>query len=302
MQLVGDIGGTQARFALAEGGVIRPGSQLVLAGADFAGLDDALLHYLEAQGRPRVAAVCLAVAGPVTRGQARLTNRDWSMTESGLRMLTGAGRAWLVNDMLALGAGAEGARLTRLRAGQASGGQSLVVNAGTGFNICPVLRAGGGLACLEAEAGHAALPAPVAAELAAVLGARAGAFRTNEDLFSGQGIARLWQAMHGTPGPEPAEIARAGTPQARALMDLATRLFGRLLRELALQHMPRAGIYLAGSAAAALAAHDREALLAAFLSVPEFAAIPEAMPLAVIADGAAALQGCANLLQARKDW
>lgn len=302
MQLVGDIGGTRARFALAEGGTIREGSRQVLAGADFPTLDAALRHYLAGQGGPRIAALCLAVAGPVSEGRAQLTNRDWVATEAGLRDLTGAARAWLVNDMLALGAGAGGARLTRLRAGRPSGGQSLVVNVGTGFNICPVLRLGGGLAVLEAEAGHAALPAPVMAELVAVLGRQAAAFPSIEALFSGAGIARLWQAMHGAPGPEPARIAAAATPQARALMDLATRLFGRLLRELALAHLPRAGIYLAGSVAAALAGHDRAALEAGFLSVGEFRAIAQAMPLAVIADGGAALQGCANLLQARKDW
>lgn len=302
MQLVGDIGGTQARFALAGEGRILPRSQQILAGADFAGLDDAMLHYLAGQGGPRIEAVCLAVAGPVNAGQARLTNRDWSVTEAGLRMLTGAARVWLVNDMLALGAGAEGARRIALRKGQPSGGQSLVVNAGTGFNICPVLRGTGGLACLEAEAGHTALPAPVAAGLAEALGGRAAAFATIEDIFSGQGIARLWDAMHAIPGPAPAEIARAESPQARATMDLATRLFGRLLRELALAHLPRAGIHLAGSVAAALAAHHPEALLAAFLSVPEFADIPEAMPLSVIDDPAAALNGCAHLLHSRKDW
>lgn len=302
MQLVGDIGGTQARFALAEGGVVLAESLRVLAGDDFPRLDDALLHYLERMAHPRLAAVCLAVAGPVTGGTARLTNRDWSVSESGLRMLAGTDRALLVNDLLALGAGAEGARRIRLREGQASGGQSLVVNAGTGFNICPVLRQGAELACLEAEAGHIALPAPIAQELAQVVGAGAAAFHSNETLFSGQGLAALYRAMHGAPAPAPAEIARAGDGRARATMDLATRLFGRLLRELALAHLPRAGMHLAGSAARALAEHDRDTLLAAFLSVPEFHAIPDSVPLSVIDDEGAALSGCAHLLSARLAW
>ena len=300
MQLVGDIGGTQARFALAEGGQIRPDTLRVLAGADFARLDDALRHYLDGQGAPPLAALCLAVAGPVTAGLARLTNRDWTVSEAGLRELTGAGRALLVNDMLALGAGAAGARVIGLRAGRPSGGQSLVVNAGTGFNICPVLRQGGTLACLEAEAGHIALPAPIMAELTQVLGDRAEAFHSNEALFSGQGIAALHRAMHGGQALAPARIARADDAQSRATMDLATRLFGRFLRELALAHLPRAGIYLAGSAARALAAHGRGALLDAFLSVPAFGAIPEAMPLCVIDDEGAALAGCAHLLDAHR--
>ena len=302
MQLVGDIGGTQARFALAEGGAVLAESLRVLAGEDFARLDDALLHYMKQMEHPRLAAVCLAVAGPVTGGTARLTNRDWSVSESGLRRLAGTDRALLVNDLLALGAGAEGARRIPLREGKASGGQSLVVNAGTGFNICPVLRQDGGLACLEAEAGHIALPAPIMQDLAQVLGAGASAFHSNETLFSGQGIAGLYSAMHGAPAPAPAQIARATDPRARATMDLATRLFGRLLRELALAHLPRAGMHLAGSAARALVGHDRDALLAAFLSVPEFHAIPDAMPLSVIDDEGAALSGCAHLLAARRAW
>ena len=48
---------------------------------------------------PRAATI--AVAGPVTDGQARLTNRDWVISEDALRRF-GCGAALLINDFIAL--------------------------------------------------------------------------------------------------------------------------------------------------------------------------------------------------------
>jgi len=72
--LVGDIGGTNARFGLVE----PDGSLLhssVLADADYAGLGEEIEAYLAGRGglpRPRQAAI--AVASPITGDAVRMTN------------------------------------------------------------------------------------------------------------------------------------------------------------------------------------------------------------------------------------
>ena len=61
--LIGDIGGTNARFALATPD--RPGFHGVveLLCADFASADDAISHYLAVSKAKSPDAVCLAAAG-----------------------------------------------------------------------------------------------------------------------------------------------------------------------------------------------------------------------------------------------
>ena len=74
--LVADIGGTQARLALARAGVVLPGSQTRVPVADHASPDALIAAYVAAQ-KVRPAGAVLALAGPVAGGQGRLTNGDW---------------------------------------------------------------------------------------------------------------------------------------------------------------------------------------------------------------------------------
>ena len=47
------------------------------------------------------AAATIAVAGPITAGEVRLTNRDWLISEAALRRC-GCRSALLINDFIAL--------------------------------------------------------------------------------------------------------------------------------------------------------------------------------------------------------
>ncbi len=101
--LVGDVGGTHARFAVVDPAArpIEITCRLDLAADEFATFDAAVQAYLEHLGTgPRPAAVALGVAGPVTAGQVDFTNRDWHASEQNLRKL-GFERALLINDFAA---------------------------------------------------------------------------------------------------------------------------------------------------------------------------------------------------------
>jgi glucokinase len=303
--LLADVGGTNARLALARDGVIDRATISRFRGDDHASFDEVVSLFLEQQGNPGIDAVCVDVAGPVSGGQAQLTNRDWDFTEARLRDLTGAPRARLINDLIALGYatpaldGEAAGFLRRLPETARGNGQRLVVNAGTGFNVCAVkVLPDGGIACLEAEEGHTRLPHSVWLPLTEALGDITG-FDSVEELFAGRGLARL-HARYAGVAPIRAEAvvaaAASGDEAAEATCALYAHLFGLICRELALRFMPMEGMFLAGSVARSCT--DRfDIFEAAFLSDPLMDSIPGAVPIGVIRDDMAALHGCLAALR-----
>src|SRR5881392_994341 len=85
--LLGDIGGTNARFALAcfdDTPTLDDESIRTHAVADFPSLAAAASHYLDETGA-KVARAVLAVAGRVDGDVARLTNHPWVISASRVR-------------------------------------------------------------------------------------------------------------------------------------------------------------------------------------------------------------------------
>lgn len=304
--LLGDVGGTNARLALARDGVIDSATVTRFPGKDFASFDDVVRLFLQQQGRPDIASACIAAAGPVSGGRARLTNRDWDISQDGLARLTGAGHVRLINDLTALGHAIpvlRGEGLASLRAAPPDrdrNGQALVVGMGTGFNTCAIRRLpGGGIATMAAELGHSHLPANIHLRLADLLGARAAhGFATVEDMFSGRSLPRFHAARTGSapiPGERIAAAADAGDPEATATYEIFTELAGLLCRELALHFMPLEGMFLAGGVGRSIAARFPR-FEAGFLSEPFMRHIPQSTPVLLIQDDMAALHGCMGAL------
>ena len=139
--LVADIGGTNARFAIASG-TAATGFVLDevrrLKNEDFEDLRDAAQAYLESCTGPRPERACFAVAGPVSQGKIRLTNSTWRFCPDQLGADLGMEKLLPVNDFAAQ---ARGAPLTREE-------DRLVVNPGTPVpdTPCAVLGPGTGWA------------------------------------------------------------------------------------------------------------------------------------------------------------
>ncbi|MFC0201291.1 glucokinase [Paracoccus rhizosphaerae] len=300
--LLGDVGGTNARLAIAGNGSIDPATVTRFRGDDFASFDDVVRQFMAEQHQPRVSALCIAVAGPVSGGQARLTNRDWSFDEQNLARLTDADQVRLINDLTALGYAtptltADGVTVLRQApAHRARNGQALVVGLGTGFNVCAIrVLSGGAITALEAEEGHTHLPANIMARLIDRVGADAAqGFFSTEETFAGRGLSRLHAAMTRSAPIRSEDVARAaegGDPDAVATYDFFTELVGLLCRELALRFMPLDGMFLAGSVGRSIA--DRmDRFQPAFLAQEHMRHIPENTPVFLIRDDMAALQGC----------
>ena len=101
--LVADIGGTNARFALADPHAASP---LLVASvrefpvAAFPSLAEAAAHYLDQVGT-RARRGVFAVAGRIDGDQARITNHPWVISRSRTREMLGFDQVHLLNDFAA---------------------------------------------------------------------------------------------------------------------------------------------------------------------------------------------------------
>ena len=314
LTLVADMGGTNSRLALAEAGQLRKESLRRFSNREFDSPEMLLRRYLGEIGLAGCARACIAMAGAVRGGIARITNLDWSLSEDRLRRICGAEKALILNDLQAqahalgrlpesalrcLRPGAQGAA----EGGSARGkGVKLVLGMGTGFNIATLHDCAGGQISPASETGHASLPCPTPEDFdfAAHLRARHGAAEI-EDALSGRGLKRLhaWQAgIAEETAPEGPEILRAALagqePAAARALEQFLRLLGQVIGDLALSHLPEGGVYLTGSVSRAMAPHlGRAAFTQALLGKGRFADMRGAFPLWLIESDWAALTGCA---------
>ena len=141
--IVADIGGTNARFALWRDNQLH--EVKVFATADYTSPEQAIEAYLETQGIARggLAAVCLAVAGPVDGDEFRFTNNHWRLSRTAFCKTLQVERLLLINDFTAMALG-----MTRLREGEFRAvcpGQAdpsrpaLVIGPGTGLGVGSLL-------------------------------------------------------------------------------------------------------------------------------------------------------------------
>jgi glucokinase len=96
--LVGDIGGTNARFAVADAEKPAFSDDLTFDCSEFASADLAIDAYLAEIKAPRPSIVCIAAAGPVVDGNIQLTNSNWSIGTTGLESKFPGAGIFLLND------------------------------------------------------------------------------------------------------------------------------------------------------------------------------------------------------------
>jgi glucokinase len=106
MQIVAcDIGGTNARFALAQleqGRVVRLDDPVVLHTADFAGMPEAWQAFAKVAGGSLPKAASLAIAGPITGGVVRFINSHWVIDPAIIGQQLGVTHLTLLNDFGAM--------------------------------------------------------------------------------------------------------------------------------------------------------------------------------------------------------
>ncbi len=264
--LVSDIGGTNARFALADGafaGLICIDTVREYPVAAFASLADAGRQYLDEQGAVVDSAV-FAVAGRVVDGEVQVTNHAWTITSEEVRRELGLQRVWLLNDFAA-----QAMAITRLGPDDvvAIGPGTLkpfdacqprtyaVIGPGTGLGVGGLMVRDGRCHPLETEGGHAGFAPGTAAELRLLecLARRFGRVSC-ERLVSGPGLTNLHAAVLEVHGETPQLLApsqitsraAAGDTRCSEAIEMFCSAFGSMAGDLVLMHGAWDGVFLSG--------------------------------------------------------
>jgi glucokinase len=313
--LVGDVGGTNARFALA----VRRGGRLTIdqpasfPAADYGAGDDALRAYLgQLKGAPRPAVAVVAAAGPIENGAVSFTNNTaWRFSEGGLEKAGGFRRTWLINDFtaqaLAIGhfqdadlrpLGGPGTRPPR--------GSAAILGPGTGFGSGARIDDGSSDAILTSEGGHIGFAPGDETEIEIVrrLTGRFGRVSI-ERVLSGPGLLNLYQTLAEMRGEraicaEPDEVTRqamSGEALSRLALERFCAILGSVAGDFALAYGAVGGVYVSGGIAPAvievLAASDFRRRFEAKGRMSDYL---KAIPTFVVMQPHAALIGAASLL------
>jgi glucokinase len=262
--VVADIGGTNARFALATiGQEIAIGAPVIFPTDDIASFGDAWHAFERHIGARLPRSLAVSFAGPVDRDLLQLTNSGWRFTRDGLLQELGLEALVIVNDFGALGHAVPRLPPASLRqqfgpsGGLPSRGAISIIGPGTGLGVAALVRDGRDLV-LETEGGHIGFAPTNEAEsrLGDALRRRFGRVSV-ERLVSGPGLANIHLALGGGDIDERELWRRAlageGGTFAEAL-DLFLAIFGSVAGDLALAHGAEA-VVLGGGVGARLVDH-----------------------------------------------
>lgn len=306
--LVGDIGGTNVRLAVAAAGGLRDRRSFT-GPEDAAALEAAVGDYLgglAAADRPD--AGVLAVAGPVVGDRIRLTNREWEFSVAALGRRLGIALS-VVNDLAAVAAGAVTTvplAVDEVQPGRpAAAAPRAFLGVGTGLGAALAVCCSERWHVVPTEAGHRDLAAASADEwrLIEELGRRHGHVSA-ELALSGPGLLELYRALGATagsaaPAAEPEAIdrlARAGDPLAGCALKRFSGWLGAFAGDLALTAGARGGLYLAGGMLPRLGElFDRGEFRRRFQAKGRFREYLEAVPVSLITQPEIALHGCREL-------
>jgi glucokinase len=258
--LVGDIGGTNARFGLVQAQGERPSLIREMKCADFSNIHWALRAYLQQFPTIAVRNACIGIANPVRGDQVRMTNFDWAFSVEEVRAAFGFERLLVVNDFKALATAVPALREEEYRkigGGHAVKGAPIaLIGAGTGLGMAGLVPSGYGYISLEGEGGHATLPAMGGDEMEVVSRLQKVYCHVSaERVLSGPGIEQLYQTIaqiDGTTVPPrtAADITKAALqgedPLARRTLDMFCGILGGVAANLAVTLGALGGVFIAG--------------------------------------------------------
>jgi glucokinase len=269
--LLADIGGTNARFALADADAAMPlmvETVREFAVADFPSLGDAAQHYLDiteaTEQGGKVRRGVFAVAGRVDGDQARITNHPWVISRKRTQAVLGFDDLQLINDFAAQAMAillldadgvvpVGGASISTRR--DPANRTCAVIGPGTGLGVGALIVRDGRPYPLETEGGHVSFPPGTPEEIAILerLSAQFGRV-SNERLICGPGLVNIHRALSEIagedPGPmRPADIterAAQGDVRCMRTVDVFCAVFGAIAGDLVLTTGAWDGVYLTG--------------------------------------------------------
>ncbi len=201
-----DIGGTHARFALAEvapGGEITLDEPATLHTRDHASFQTAWEDFARMRGGTLPPAVSIAIAGPVGGEVIRFTNNPWVIRPALIPEKLGADRYTVINDFGAVGHAVACAgedhfvHLAGPKGPLPAAGTISIVGPGTGLGVAHIWRDGHGHYRVQATEGGHVDYAPLDSIEDAILARLRQRYRrvSVERVVSGPGLVDIYEAL-----------------------------------------------------------------------------------------------------------
>jgi glucokinase len=299
--LAGDIGGTNTRLALFNGGEYPLRIETVrTAGESLTALVDGFL----AGAAASVDAACFGVAGTIADNAASGVNLPWDVDGREVAESLGAPVA-VVNDLHANARGIEALAahdLAVLNPGAPRIGNRVVLSAGTGLGEAGLFWSGSRYQVVATEGGHVdfAPRSELEIDLYRSLAGEYGHV-SYERILSGAGLATIYRFITGTESPpSPAEITAEAlsdhTSPSSAALDLFASIYGARAGNAALAYMATGGVFLGGGIPPKIIGRLRDGpFMRAFVDKGRFAPLLSRIPVHVILNDHAALLGAARI-------
>ncbi|HHW4680318.1 MAG TPA: glucokinase [Xylella taiwanensis] len=266
--LVADIGGTNARFALANPTLISAplldNTLREFAVIAFPSLGEAAQYYLNQIGIHTTKGI-FAIAGRVDGDEARITNHPWVITRTRTAAMLGFDTLHLINDFVAQAMAISllrpqdviqigGAKWEQVPLSAAPRNYG-VIGPGTGLGVGGLVIRGGRCYPLETEGGHVSFPpgTPEEIRILEILSQQFGRV-SNERLISGPGLVNIHRALSEIAGIDPGPLhpqditirAADGDMRATRTIDLFCSIFGAIAGDMVLMQGAWDGVFLTG--------------------------------------------------------
>jgi glucokinase len=309
--LLGDIGATNARFALLSNGNLSAISSIEVA--KFEQFTDVLAIFIKKHYRQtQIHQALLAIAGPVKGERVALTNASWVIDISELRTVFDL-QARIVNDFEAVALSLPSLTSTDLvgiGGGRSeSGAPMAVLGPGSGLGVACLVDHSDRRLVVGSEGGHATL-APTCEQEDRIVDHLRERFGhvSIERVISGSGLENIYQAIAALEGLEipprnAAEITKnalSGECQlAKRSLQAFCAFLGSFAGNVALTFGARGGVYIAGGISPRILDFlIRSEFRKRFEAKGRFQSYLEAIPSYVITHPAAALIGLKSLVEA----
>jgi glucokinase len=317
--LAGDIGGTNTRLLLAEkqpqGWQLHPAVDY--PSAESAHLRDIVRVHLKQHALTQVDAACFAVAGPVQKHSARITNLPWVLEVDTLRQQLHIDSVVLINDFTAVAHGisqlGETDSVILQQAVAQDDGAIAILGAGTGLGMAIAKPVEDKLIIIDGEGGHADFAPRNEEEIALLQYWLKQLGRVSYETFlSGKGLTRIFeflaqsdkvdaklsQAMHQEdPAAAITEFAlRYKDPLASRALHCFVRIYAAQAGNLALLAKATGGVYLAGGIAPRIiSVLQGDEFLRVFNDKPPMQHVLATIPVRVIMNTRVGLLGALKL-------
>lgn len=256
--LVADIGGTNARFALVDGG--RPRDVVSVRCADTPDIVEAVNQYLDGRPVARPRRACFAVAAPVDGDAIALTNGPWAFSTAEVRRDLSLDALRVVNDFAAQAASLERLTADDLRpvgeGRRVDGAVRVILGPGTGLGIAAAVPVGDRWVVVPGEGGHTGFSPGNALErqVATRVAERHGR-TSNERLLSGSGLVEIHHALAHIEGRAAASVTPesitgaaldGSSPACERTVALFLDMLASLAGDVALYFGATGGVHIAG--------------------------------------------------------